>query len=655
MTTVNHVKIGDVVQLIADEEEFRSSFRRFEGDSLNGWDAKKHSMRGKKGTVTEIYDGGALAVLFSNGVLLELPYETVGVIYDNIREPLLTVEMLRNLKGPVSVTVHDHPLVRTLNPYGVIRFHCNGTYLDGRCRGTKYGTESYHCATCGYDLCEDCTAAYAGESGTHPTASLDSTTKFCVVYDSHFCETVDRNPWICDGGRLKGGCKSGYDVDQQITGQTGRYLSQDERIQLCKACFEAYEKTGRRFDSTLREFFNSECATENSDGVKCIPSYDNYHTLEARHYCGRYVGQSGYHQTGCSSCDGVCGPNNGCQCVACYGVDVKPKLSSHQLTRALKQGFKEWRRSKIMIVGAGRAGKTALANSIIGKEYEGTESTVGISQLTCTVNYATLGQGQWGVCAKPEREFEFAIAQNVIAQKKREEATRARTRQADVTTLAQATAPVMKGPKEAERAENHNSVTITDLEMERIEAVKGPADVDKDFILNCLADISFGDNLIISVNDCGGQSVFDAIHHFFLTRYGVYFLVFNMEWLVGATPQIQEKCWSYLRFWMNSIIVHTWSDRAGTTAPIAIIGVYCCKCIVRYILLCIVQAQEKTQFVVPPIMRKYTSCCTKPSARVWRGRRSSRITTLKASMADSWPVSLPWTTQGVAMIQQCVT
>ncbi len=35
------------------------------------------------------------------------------------------------------------------------------------------------------------------------------------------------------------------------------------------------------------------------------------------------------------------------------------------MKEALSQGKKEWGRSKIMIVGEGRAGKTALSNSIL--------------------------------------------------------------------------------------------------------------------------------------------------------------------------------------------------------------------------------------------------------------------------------------------------
>lgn len=48
---------------------------------------------------------------------------------------------------------------------------------------------------------------------------------------------------------------------------------------------------------------------------------DHYHTRKLRHYCGRFIGQDGYHEA-CGSCDGRCGPNNGCQCESCYNYDL---------------------------------------------------------------------------------------------------------------------------------------------------------------------------------------------------------------------------------------------------------------------------------------------------------------------------------------------
>ena len=82
---------------------------------------------------------------------------------------------------------------------------------------------------------------------------------------------------------------------------------------------------------------------------------------------------------------------------------------------------KPWGRSKIMIVGEGRAGKTALANSITGQPYRDTASTVGIErlqvQLTCDVAQGVIGSDGWRVMQPVDKEYEAAIARAVLDEK----------------------------------------------------------------------------------------------------------------------------------------------------------------------------------------------------------------------------------------------
>jgi hypothetical protein len=92
------------------------------------------------------------------------------------------------------------------------------------------------------------------------------------------------------------------------------------------------------------------------------------------------------------------------------------------LTQALQQGSKEWRRSKFSLLGQGRAGKTAFANAIAGRQFEDTASTVGINQLTCDVKHIQTStssevEAVWGECSKHDREFEAALAE-ILARKK---------------------------------------------------------------------------------------------------------------------------------------------------------------------------------------------------------------------------------------------
>ncbi len=56
--------------------------------------------------------------------------------------------------------------------------------------------------------------------------------------------------------------------------------------------------------------------------------------------------------------------------------------------------------------------------------------------------------------------------------------------------------------------------------------------VDNDLVMECLAE-QISSKFVISLYDFGGQSVFNVVHPFFLTRCGVYLVVFNMEWIRG--------------------------------------------------------------------------------------------------------------------------
>lgn len=97
-------------------------------------------------------------------------------------------------------------------------------------------------------------------------------------------------------------------------------------------------------------------------------------------------------------------------------------------------------------------------------------------------------------------------------------------------------------------------------------AVSVPA-IDNELAMKCLADNlrSAESKFVLSLF---GQSVFNVIHPFFLTRYGVHLVVFNMEWLLTEDSRLKAQCLQYLTFWVNSVIIHTLNDQ-GKTATIA--------------------------------------------------------------------------------------
>jgi GTPase SAR1 family protein len=296
------------------------------------------------------------------------------------------------------------------------------------------------------------------------------------------------------------------------------------------------------------------------------------------------------------------------------------------LAQALRQGSKEWKRSKLSLLGQGRAGKTAFANAVAGRQFEETASTVGINQLTCDVKQMRVGdagQAQWSEAVKADREYEAALA-GMVAQSKlepsaecaalegkgdiraymqgvkdaaaygvaaeQEEATpvgdllmdgpvpltsRSTGSSSPVKLRAEVKRARTPAPPEADVLRTPHHVRRTQkVTSEPITAEKQPkaAELDEEMVMKLLATMQdAGTGLLISLFDFGGQSVFEVIHHLFLTRNGVYALVFNMEWLLAEGPE-KDRALRFMRNWLSSIAVHTYNKTTALTAPIVIVG-----------------------------------------------------------------------------------
>ncbi len=95
--------------------------------------------------------------------------------------------------------------------------------------------------------------------------------------------------------------------------------------------------------------------------------------------------------------------------------------------------------------------------------------------------------------------------------------------------------------------------------------------IDKDLILS-IAQGGAEQALRLSLWDFAGQDVFYSLHHLYLTRYCVYLVMFNMEWLSSsAGDDVKKECLGFLRFWLNSILVHAVDPADQSIAPIFLI------------------------------------------------------------------------------------
>lgn len=210
-------------------------------------------------------------------------------------------------------------------------------------------------------------------------------------------------------------------------------------------------------------------------------------------------------------------------------------------------GGKEWRRSKLMLVGEGRAGKTAFLNAMSGLNFEETASTVGIETRTCEVKITGLQSDDGG-------NWKSYNIQNV--------------KHAELA-LAELAAALLHGGHSGVHPKGHPS------ESKETEERMYPRPLNHDLVVQLVKEgKATADSIIFSAWDYGGQEVFYALHHLFLSRFGVYLICFNMEWLVEGAPLSQvQQCLYYLNFWLKSIAVHTRDDK-GEFAPFLLIGTH---------------------------------------------------------------------------------
>ena len=225
-------------------------------------------------------------------------------------------------------------------------------------------------------------------------------------------------------------------------------------------------------------------------------------------------------------------------------------------------------------------GKTALVNSMLGKPFEHTESTVGVAHLTCDVTLVAQQEGVWGEFKKPVAELEHTVARLVHEQPlpttaaSGVAAVQPSSNSSHVGSFFKRLFGSKKTTNQASKSNTHTKCGGDSRdEKGGDKATSSDAmQCDQDVVMKCLTIAARWSDLTISIYDFGGQSVFNIIHHLFLTRNGVYVIVFNMEWVLSDDAVVRANCFRTLRFWMQSVYIHTYENGADNTAPVLLVG-----------------------------------------------------------------------------------
>jgi hypothetical protein len=100
-------------------------------------------------------------------------------------------------------------------------------------------------------------------------------------------------------------------------------------------------------------------------------------------------------------------------------------------------------------------------------------------------------------------------------------------------------------------------------------------DFDREEVVRRVGEGRSASDVLVSLQDFGGQPVFNPLHHLFIKREAVFLIVFDMRWLAAPPDsRVFAEAREYLLFWMDAIAVHTMHPELKTTAQVAFVGTH---------------------------------------------------------------------------------
>ena len=245
----------------------------------------------------------------------------------------------------------------------------------------------------------------------------------------------------------------------------------------------------------------------------------------------------------------------------------------------MQDGFQQWNRSNITIVGDGSAGKTSLVRAMCGLEYAEQASTLGMDQSLLQVLHSkgwkeaqecanNLEDGVAGIILRHQQQGAAAGRGDNAAEgdgEQKGEGQKPQTKPKPSSSSQSPRGQSSTSPLSAASSGQGSSATRETAAAAAAVAVKGS--VKAEFVVKQLAEkrvklaasssIAAVDAFLqLVISDFGGQKVFASFQHLFIRKNGVFVVVFNMEWLLQDST-CKQRCLEYLRFWLNSIYMHT--------------------------------------------------------------------------------------------------
>eukprot|EP00924_Labyrinthula_sp_SR-Ha-C_P005938 snap_masked-scaffold_14-processed-gene-9.21-mRNA-1 protein AED:1.00 eAED:1.00 QI:0/-1/0/0/-1/1/1/0/988 len=199
-------------------------------------------------------------------------------------------------------------------------------------------------------------------------------------------------------------------------------------------------------------------------------------------------------------------------------------------------------RSKLMVVGAGRAGKTSTIKRLLGQDFDYEEPSTRGCSLKVSSSTHVQKDNTWREAGK-SIDHVVSHLRGAIGKPKHQ-----RCHEVE---------PVSEDNESNEMLDLSYS-TLFDYGMRYITSMnEDDRQVRHDF------DLGF------TIWDFAGQSIFYSLHHLFLTDFGCYLVVFNAKRVLLDDKNSMAAEIDYLVFWLNSKKLH------APRAPVFIVGTNC--------------------------------------------------------------------------------
>jgi len=307
---------------------------------------------------------------------------------------------------------------------------------------------------------------------------------------------------------------------------------------------------------------------------------------------------------------------------ACHHCKARLRREKRErIQDALKQAEAaesvRWNRSQLSVVGKGRAGKTAFVRAMLGKAFVAdSQSTVGMEGMTCELSTVmTSGEKRW----REQTDFscELALAQvrqaatiyrgkamhdsydliqsleaqvhveekkvshsethdDKTKQKDAERPERRAAKRIDDTTRIEHKVEASSSSSNfssQDEVVKDNKLFTSSSELNEVNGDDGISKFDQNLVMKSMHEEGFDDAIVFELWDYGGQEVFYALFHFFITKYGMYAVLFNMKDMMAGEEKVQV-CLDFIDFWLSTIYLHTRDPSTQSCSPILMVGTF---------------------------------------------------------------------------------